>query len=127
LVVSAPLTADQLLALAQAPRALTDCPDCGALRCAGWESLPGDFDERHLEWVGTLRDGSDEPTWAEYHPAGTRLDSPEAPIALGYFPYNRCDVHVCRRCRRPFLRYTEGGGYYVDRRIRDLTAARIVG
>ena len=120
------LTRDQLVAIAQAPRAAIACPDCAALQCAGWESLPGGFDERLLEAVGTLRDGSDEPSWAEFHSTGTRLDSPDAPIALGYYPYNRCNVVVCRRCRRPFLRYTEAGGYYVDRRLRELAAALIV-
>ena len=40
------------------------------------------------------------------------------PVALGYHPYNRCDVWRCTACRRVFLRYTEYGGYYQDERIR---------
>jgi hypothetical protein len=31
-------------------------------------------------------------------------------------------VWVCRACARPFLRYTEYGGYYEDQRIRELGA-----
>ena len=41
-------------------------------------------------------------------------------IAPAYFPYNRCDVWTCVQCARPFLRYTEYGGYYVEQRIREL-------
>lgn len=32
----------------------------------------------------------------------------------------------CRACGHPFLRYTEYGGYYEGRRIRDLNPALIV-
>ena len=30
------------------------------------------------------------------------------------------------RCPRPFLRYTEYGGYYQDERIREIDAALVV-
>jgi hypothetical protein len=30
------------------------------------------------------------------------------------------------QCGRPFLRYTEYGGYYVEERIRELRAALVV-
>jgi len=113
--------------VAETARTRPGCPDCAALVCPGWESLPGGFDERVLRPLGTLRDGSDEPTWEEHHPQGTRTDSPRAPIALGFHPYNRCDVCACAACGRPFLRYTEFGGYYVDHRIRALDADLIVG
>lgn len=66
------------------------------------------------------------PTFAEYHPNGTRYWSLDAPIAPRYFPYNRCDVWECTVCRRCILRYTEGGGYFVDRRIRLLDASLMV-
>ncbi len=89
--------------------------------CVGWESLPATLDVGVLECVGTLRDpGIDDPPLAEHHPDGTHGWSPQAPIAAAFFPYNRCDVWQCRRCRRAFLRYTEYGGYYVDERIREL-------
>jgi hypothetical protein len=89
--------------------------------------VPGGFDTGVLACVGTLRDPSDEdPTLEEYHPDGTHGWSADAPIALGYFPYNRCDAWVCDTCRRPFLRYTEYGGYYTDERIRELDGRLVV-
>ena len=59
----------------------------------------------------------------EYHPDGTRYWSANAPIAVDFFPYNRCEVWACKRCSRAFLRYTEYGGYYIEPRIRLLNPA----
>lgn len=121
------MTADELIALAGQHRAGASCPHCQALVCPGWESIPGGFDTGRLQRVGSLRDAHDEdPTLEEYHPAGTSGWSADAPIALGWFPYNRCDVWQCASCARPFLRYTEHGGYYTDERIRELQVPLIV-
>ncbi|WP_077034238.1 hypothetical protein [Pelomonas sp. KK5] len=111
-----------LRALASAfERKAARCEACMALVCPGWESMPAGFDAAVLERVGTLRDPADEdPTLAEHHPNGTHGWSAEAPIAPAFFPYNRCDVWRCRACARPFLRYTEYGGYYQDERVREL-------
>jgi hypothetical protein len=102
------------------------CGTCEPLASPGWETLPSGFDERLLRPVATLRRDDPEPTLQEYHPAGTRLWSPDAPIAPAYFPYNRSDVAACPVCRRLFLRYTEYGGYYVDQRVRELRADLVV-
>lgn len=121
------MTPDELIALAGQRRAASSCPRCQSLVCPGWESLPGSFDTAQLERVGSLRDPEAyEPTLEEYHPAGTSIWSPDAPIAPGWFPYNRCEVWRCRGCERPFLRYTEYGGYYEDERIRELQARLVV-
>ncbi len=121
------LSPDALRTLAACYVARADCP-CGVLRCPGWESLSATFDETLLRRVG--RTGGDdpyeEPTYEEHHPGGTRYDSPCAPITLDHFPYNRCDVWQCVLCARVFLRYTEYGGYYVDRRIRELDPALLL-
>jgi hypothetical protein len=115
------MTSDELIDLATARTGCTGCPQCSALTCKGWESLAGDFDRARLRCIGSLREtGVDDPTYAEYHPAGTNSWSDDAPIAPGWFPYNRCDVWECMGCGRPFLRYTEFGGYYTDERIREL-------
>ena len=101
---------------------------CSVLHCPGWESLPSSFAPALLRRVGTLasapRDA--EPPLDEYHPDGTSYWSADAPVAIDHFPYNCCDVWLCRQCRRSFLRYTEYGGYYVDHRIRELDPALIV-
>jgi hypothetical protein len=77
--------------------------------------------------LGTLlKDPYDEPTFTEYHPAGTNYWSSDAPIAVQHFPYNRCSVWQCIVCERCRLMYTEGGGYYVERRIRSLNPQMIV-
>ena len=67
-----------------------------------------------------------EATFEEYHPQGTRYDSPNAPVAPRYFPYNRCDVFTCQTCSRVLLKYTEFGGYYIDHRVRVVQAQQIV-
>lgn len=103
------------------------CPHCAALACPGWESVPGGFDRDRLRAVGTLRQpGDEDPTLQEFHPEGTHGWSPDAPVATAYFPYNRCTVWQCTGCGRPFLRYTEYGGYYVEERVRELRPERVV-
>lgn len=103
------------------------CPACASIRAPGWEALPSTLDRGVLRPVATLRaPGEEDPTLQEHHPAGTHAWSPQAPIAPRFFPYNRCEVCECARCRRPFLRYTEYGGYYQEERVRELDAARVV-
>lgn len=85
----------------------------------GWQSQPLSLDEAQLREIGTLLPEDDpEPTYSEYLPDGTHYWSADAPIAPRYFPYNRCGLWECSSCGRLYLRYTEGGGYFVDRRIR---------
>lgn len=103
------------------------CPACAALKCPGWEALSATFEREALRAVGTLRrPGDEDPTLEEYHPGGTNAWSAEAPIAPRYFPYNRCELWQCVQCRRPFLRYTEYGGYYIEERIRELLLGHLV-
>ncbi|MGC1174304.1 hypothetical protein [Polaromonas sp.] len=114
-------TADELrqaMAGTAPPRACS----CALGACAGWESLAEyRWEANQMTQVATLRDpGLEEPTLEEHHPQGTRYDSPDAPVAVSFFPYNRCDVWHCTRCDRHLLRYTEYGGYNVDPRIRVL-------
>lgn len=119
------LDAGALVALG---RGAAGCSACAALACRGWESLPGGFDAGTLRRIGTLRaEGDAEPTLEEHHPGGTHGWSADAPIAPAYFPYNRCDVWACGTCGRPFLRYTEYGGYYQDERIREIDPALVLG
>lgn len=92
----------------------------------GWQSQPLSLDESQFREIGTLLVQDDqEPTFAEYLPGKTKYWSADAPIAPRYFPYNRCGVWECASCGRLYLRYTEGGGYFVDRRIRALNSALI--
>ena len=102
--------------------------DCPLKRCVGWDSLGGaDWDTTALPVVATLRDVTVlEPTFEEYHPDGTRYESPQAPVSLAHHPFNRCEVHHCLRCGQHVLRYTEFGGYYVDPRARRLNPDLIV-
>jgi hypothetical protein len=103
------------------------CPLCASLKAPGWEALPGGFEQGTLRKAATLRvPGVEDPTLEEHHPHGTNSWSAEAPIAPEFFPYNRCEVWQCVQCGRPFLRYTEYGGYYVEERYRELDPRRIV-
>ena len=101
---------------------------CPLRPCAGWESFTEDrWSKTHMQPVGTLRDPDQyQPSTEEHHPNGTRYTSPDAPIAVNFFPYNLCDVFACDKCDKLVLRYTEFGGYYVDHRVRDLDANLVV-
>lgn len=106
--------------------AVLPCP-CTASDTTGWISSPASLSDSNFEEVGTLlQDPFVESTFEEFHPNGTRYDSPDAPIAPRYFPYNRCTVSICKNCGRAYLRYTEAGGYFVDRRIRALSLDTLV-
>ena len=121
------LDAARLRELAAQHRSGGRCPGCGGLQCRGWAALPGGFDASGLRRVGTLRDpGLHEQTVEEYHPAGTRSWSPDAPIAPAFHPANKSDVWQCTACARVYLRYTEYGGYYVEERVREVNPALIV-
>ena len=100
---------------------------CALGTCASWESITEErWPAPQLEAVATLRDPDlYEPTFEEHHPAGTRYESADAPIALKFFPFNRCDVWHCKLCDKHLLRYTEFGGYYIDHRVRTLVPALI--
>ena len=99
---------------------------CGMGACTAWESVPGErWPAAQVTRVGSLRAPDNfgpEPTYEEFHPHKTRYDSPDAPIASAFFPYNRCDVFTCGQCDRVLLKYTEYGGYYVDDRVRVVQA-----
>ena len=106
-----------------------DCA-CATQVCPGWESVSQPLAPPLVRRVGTLRAaGDEEPGFEEWTAAdGARVTywSPQAPIAPGFFPYNRCDVWACATCGRGFLQYTEFGGYYVDHRLRQIDPARVV-
>jgi len=92
---------------------------CALKRALGWTSISEAEWPQHMSAVATLRDPDvHEPTFEEYHPNATHYDSADAPVALAYFPTNRCTVFQCNTCDHFALRYTEFGGYYVDPRAR---------
>jgi hypothetical protein len=122
------LDAATLRDLAQRAPSLEPCGACESLVCPGWETLSASVDRNALVRVATLRQPADEaPTLTEFHPDGTHGWDAHAPIAPAYFPYNLCEVWQCKACARPFLRYTEYGGYYVDERVRALRPDLVVG
>lgn len=122
-------TAETLRSLAAQADA-TPCTSCATLRSDGWESVPVSLDRALLEPLGTLYDPAAgnplESTLEEHHPQRTRYWSTDAPIAPGWFPYNRCSVWRCRACASALLRYTEHGGYFEEERIRRVRAALVV-
>jgi len=124
--VATPVLDAQALRQWAAAQPQVPCPRCAALKAPGWEALSATFEQAALRKVATLRRPEvEDPTITEYHPAGTNAWSPDAPIAPAYFPYNRCDVWQCVQCGRPFLRYTEFGGYYQEERIREVSPALV--
>lgn len=121
------LTVDELMALARASAAVTQACACQIGSYREWTRTPASFPQEQMRSAGTLvGDPYDEPTYAEYHPLGTNYWSPDAPIALRHFPYNRCAVQQCTVCGRCCLAYVEAGGYYVEPRVRELDPQLIV-
>lgn len=121
------LDASTLLELAQVAESGVNAPcTCTKTPLDGWQSQPLSLDETQFHEIGTLCPDDDaEPTFSEYLPDKKSYWSTDAPIAPRYFPYNRCGVWECGLCGRLYLRYTEGGGYFVDRRIRAVRSALI--
>ena len=121
------LAVDELMALAQASVAVAQECACGIAHYREWTRTPATFPQEQMGAVGTLAgDPYDEPTYAEYHPTGSNYWSPDAPIALRHFPYNRCAVQQCTVCGRCCLHYVEAGGYYVEPRVRALDPRYVV-
>ncbi|MFT4437228.1 hypothetical protein [Caballeronia sp. 15715] len=121
------LDASALVKIALHAESLAAGPcNCTRTPLDGWNSQPVSLDEERLEEIGTLIVDDDlEPSYQEHLPGNIDYWSPEAPIAPRFFPYNRCTVWQCTQCSRVYLRYTEGGGYFVDRRIRAVNSALI--
>ncbi len=107
----------ELQALAQQPHRACQCP---LADCTGWTSVPGHrWPGSALVAVGTLRHAEGaEPTFEEWHPQRTRIDSPDAPLAVHHYPCNRAEVFACKQCQQVVLKYDETGGYYFDSRAR---------
>ena len=115
--------------LAALAKAHTPAPcKCALGACTGWESFTEDrWPKDRMRPLGSLRDPDIyEPTVEEFHPHGTRYASPDAPLAVNFFPCNISDVYACDRCQQVVLRYTEFGGYYVDHRLREIDPARVL-
>ena len=110
-----------LSALAAASALVTKKCSCCTVPLDAWQRLPTSLELDRFEEIGTLReDPYEEPTFAEYHPQGTRYDSVDAPIAPRYYPANLSQVARCLDCGRHYLRYNEAGGYFTELRIRAL-------
>jgi hypothetical protein len=122
------LTAQDVQALAHAKGQGTPCAACKPFASPGWETFPDSADPSVLQPLGALwLAGDDEPTLEEApRPTGIDRWSAQAPISLQHHPDNRCEVWACVQCGLPFLRYTEYGGYYIERRIRQLQPQRLL-
>ncbi|MET0981658.1 MAG: hypothetical protein ABWY02_06125 [Telluria sp.] len=118
---------ETLVRLAEASATVTMPCSCNKESLAAWRALPLTLELERFEEAGFLFDDPyDEPTFAEFHPAGTRYESQAAPIAMRFYPYNRSAVVRCLDCDRHYLRYNEAGGYFTEIRIRALQPELIV-
>lgn len=118
--------ADQLIGLCPSKEKVSACT-CTLKNTHGWTSVTESDWPAHMQAIATLQDPENhELSFEEFHPNGTRYDSPQAPVALGFFPTNRSTVFECQRCKQCALRYTEFGGYYVDPRARLLDPQLII-
>jgi hypothetical protein len=120
------LNTENLMQLCQESMAAS-C-ECPLQKHEGWQSIPEHrWPQEHLKERGTLRkSNSEEPSFVEHHPNGTRFESSAAPVAIEFFPYNRSTVFSCNHCHQIILKYTEAGGYYVEQRARRINTDLIV-
>jgi hypothetical protein len=117
------MTPELLRQLAEKTDTVTVPCKCSPQLSRGWITVPLSFPETDMADMGAVTEGDvDGLTVDEFHPNRTNYWSEDAPIAFAYFPYNRCRVQQCQVCERSYLRYTEFGGYYVDPRVRLLSA-----
>ncbi|NYE58917.1 hypothetical protein FHW58_000069 [Duganella sp. 1224] len=115
--------------MAEQSAAVTQACGCHDARLLAWRPLPpaSPLEPGQFQEAGSLvEDPYDEPTFKEYHAAGTQLQSDDAPIAPRYYPANRSEVVRCVQCGRLYLRYTEGGGYFTEVRLRALRPELLV-
>jgi hypothetical protein len=121
------MTPEFLRQLAEKTDSASIACKCAPQLSRGWISVPLSFPETDMVDMGAVIEGDDIDvnglTVDEFHPNRTNYWSEDAPIAAAYFPYNRCRVQQCRVCERSYLRYTEFGGYYVEPRVRLLSAS----
>jgi hypothetical protein len=116
-----------LLAIATRSASVTAACNCTTKPLIGWEGWPASLREDQFKKIGSLiKQTKEESTIDEYHPNGTSYWSLSAPIALEFYPYNRCGVWECIRCSRTYLRYNDDGAYHSERRIRALDPLLIV-
>jgi hypothetical protein len=67
--------------MAQQSAAVTQPCSCNDAQALAWQQIPLTLELDQFEEVGTLvQDPYGEPAFKEYHPAGTRLQSDDAPI-----------------------------------------------
>lgn len=113
--------------LAEASAAVTVPCNCHDAALMAWRAVPLTLELDQFEEVASLvEDPYADATFAEYHPNGTRYDSDDAPIAPRYYPANLSHVLRCTKCSRHYLRYTEGGGYFSELRMRALQPRLLV-
>jgi hypothetical protein len=115
--------------IAEQSAAVTQSCSCNDAHLLAWQPMPPtlELELDQFEETGSLvEDPYDEPTFKEYHPAGTQLQSDDAPIAPRYYPANRSQLLRCVKCGRHYLRYTEGGGYFTEVRLRALRPQLLV-
>lgn len=113
--------------MAEQSAAVTQSCNCHEAKPLAWRQMPLTLELAQFEEIGSLvEDPYGEPTFKEYHPAGTRLQSDDAPIAPRYYPANLSHVLRCVTCQRLYLRYTEAGGYFSELRLRALRPQLLV-
>ena len=84
-----------LMRLALASNAVTAPCSCITVPLTAWQALPLSLELERFEDVGTMLDDPyDEPTFAEFHPAGTHYSDASArriSAAKSIF----CNVNIC--------------------------------
>jgi len=86
------------------------------------------FPESGLRDIANLRENPfDEPGFTEYHPHGTRYESPLAPIVIERTsPTTAAPLPRATTAAATICAHTEAGGYFVEQRIRALNRPDLI-
>lgn len=111
----------------RAPANIAVIADCDGMyqKYLAWAMLPAS-DEAELVRIGRLVTDSFETSETMQTYPGSNYWSPEDPFALGYYPYNYCEVFQLRDCNSYYLVYTEWGGHAPEKRARAVFREKIL-
>lgn len=118
----------KLTSLAAKEDASESCQVCTKEKLQSWSDTKRDLGSR-IKVIAEFESAEaaiQRNGYTEYHPNGTNYWSPDAPIAIHFYPYNDCSINVCNKCNAVFLRYVEYAGHTRQHRIRYVNKDLIV-
>ncbi len=112
--------AENLVLLAGKENSSESCETCTKEKFKSWSDTIRNL-EPNIKTIAEFEYAEEDIKkngYNEFHPNGTNYWSPDAPIAIHFYPYNDCTINICTACNAVFLRYIEYAGHTRQHRIR---------